>query len=325
MYFRIVVSFLILGTQACSIGYLAKQGLYQAELLFGREPVIEVLQDEGRKPFVYEKLAFILDVRAFAKQYIKLTPGSNYTTVNLTWDKVIYNISASEQLSFTPYLWDFPIIGSVPYKGYFSQEDAQKEAVQLKAEGYDVLERTAGGYSTLGYFSDPIWPSMLERPDFLLAELVIHEYAHATTYISGKTSLNENYANFVGRVGALQYFKKKYGPKSKAVQRINAYYQDQDLHKRWMQVLHAKLEKLYASNLSDANKFLKKKNIIQQARVDYRKIKFKTKYFRLPLKTLNNANIMSFRRYNDEWDKMSDLFVELNYNWKAFHKAVAKL
>ena len=83
---------------------------------------------------------------------------------------------------FKPHLWWFPIIGHVPYKGFFVEADAKKEQEYLNAKGLDTIKGKVSGYSTLGYFSDPVWPSMLGLGDDDLIELITMTYSSNYIY-----------------------------------------------------------------------------------------------------------------------------------------------
>lgn len=316
----VVILILILSFQGCStFGYVAKQGAFQAELLAGREKITNALQRPGMPPEYYRKMALILDVRRFAKQYLSLYVDGIYSTINFHWHRQIFNVSAVYPFQFKAYRWKFPIIGSVPYMGYFDSADASAEARRLRSFGYDVLERRAGGYSTLGYFNDPVWPAMLHYPDFKLIELLFHELAHATLFFKGNIEFNENFATFVGRVGLLQYLRHRDGENSAQSQEALAYYDDEAIQNSWMLQLYETLDDLYKSKLSAKQKQFNKRKIIWRSIMAYRNLPFKTGYFGgQTWRDLNNARIMSFKRYNFEQDTLTESFKQSGSSWAAW-------
>ena len=83
------------------------------------------------------------------------------------------------------------MVGAVPYKGFFNREKAVKKEA-LEKDNYDVSIRNPGGWSTLGWFTDPILSNMLRRGDGDLASLIIHEMVHATLYVKDSAEFNEN-------------------------------------------------------------------------------------------------------------------------------------
>jgi predicted aminopeptidase len=118
---------------------------------------------------------------------------------------LVVSAAYRDQLEF--YTWWFPIVGSVPYKGYFKPEDALAEARDLERRGYDTLVRPASAFSTLGWFNDPLLSSTLQLDSVSLANTVIHELTHNTFYASGHAVFNESFANFVGSHGATWFFR----------------------------------------------------------------------------------------------------------------------
>ncbi len=313
-------------SMGCLLTYVLKQGYYQAKLICGAEAIKEVLKDANLSAYQKTQLKKILEIREFGQKELGLIPGANYTTVNLSWNQYIYNVSASEVLAFRPFTWWFPIVGTVPYKGYFVENDAQKEYEHLKSKGYDVIKRKVGGYSTLGYFTDPVWPQMLDRLELSLADLIIHETAHTTIYFSSETDFNENFANFVGKQGALEYLAKKYGPNSLQVKSANNYYHDSDLYMQFMWGLYNKLDEVYKSNKSNQAKLTQKMAILNNLANDYKKVKFLSAgYTNHPPKNLNNALLMSFKRYNSDQSIFAEVFKKLGGSWPKFIEEMGML
>ncbi|HEX6737885.1 MAG TPA: aminopeptidase, partial [Vicinamibacteria bacterium] len=147
--------------------------------------------------------------KAFGRR-LGLKATRNYETVALGWDRRIWNVSACEPLAFHSKTWWFPIVGRVPYLGYFDRKQADRSARRLAAKGWDVRVREAGAYSTLGWFRDPILPAMLGWSEFDLAETILHELAHATLWVKGSVAFNESFASFVGEEGAFRYLESRY-------------------------------------------------------------------------------------------------------------------
>jgi predicted aminopeptidase len=140
--------------------------------------------------------------------------GSYASYVHLDRPYVSYIVSAAQRDRLEPHLWTFPIVGAVPYKGYFNLDDAKEEAKGLKEKGLDTYVRGATAYSTLGWFDDPVLSSMLRYSDYDMVNLIIHESVHATLYIKSQADFNERLATFIGDIGAELYFKEKEGAQS---------------------------------------------------------------------------------------------------------------
>ncbi|MCA9774524.1 MAG: aminopeptidase, partial [Myxococcales bacterium] len=116
--------------------------------------------------------------------------------------------------------WWFPIVGRVPYLGFFDKDDGIARRDKLAAEGYDTELRGVPAFSTLGWFADPIFSSMLTLPDTVLVNTIIHELTHATLFVPGDVEFNENLATFVGNRGAVDFFVERDGPASPRARRV---------------------------------------------------------------------------------------------------------
>jgi predicted aminopeptidase len=198
------------------IGYGISQLRGQLTIVWNACPVEEYLADPLYPDTLKQKLRLIDEVRAFAIGSLGLRDTRNYRTLyDQKGKEVMWVVTASERFRLKPYYWTFPILGAVPYKGFFDEESARRQADKLAAEGWDVNVRNPGGWSTLGWFTDPILSKMLERDEGDLASLIIHEMVHATIFIKDSVEFNENLASFIGDRGAELFLISKFGPDSK--------------------------------------------------------------------------------------------------------------
>ena len=316
----ILVVFFMLMQSGCFLPYVTKMGYYQAKLLWGRESIEKVLKsNKDLTPNQREKLELILAVRKFTQEKLHFTPRENYTTVNLSWNHPLWNVSASEALHFKFYQWWFPIVGYIPQKGFFSKEEAIAQRDVLKKQGYDVLLRPVAGYSSIGYFNDPVWPEMLDWPTEVLVELMIHELAHATLYFKNQPSFDESFANAVAHIGTLQFLKDRYGEESVPYKNAKSRLADEERYGSFMKQLYADLDKLYRSEKPVAEKFLLKKDRIDLAKEHFTKIPFESESFqKAKLKDLNNASLMVFELYNSNQKCFQRLFEQVYQDWRVF-------
>jgi predicted aminopeptidase len=211
---------LSVGVSACSAGYLLRAGVEEVKILWRRQPIERLLQQEGLDDDTRAKLRLVLDVRRFARDALDLHVGGSYNSLaRVDADQVVHVVSAAFPLRLESYAWWFPIVGSVPYKGFFSEEAAEREAASLRGDGLDTYVRPSAAFSTLGWFDDPLLTTMLRSDRVALTNTVLHELTHNTLYLAGAARFNESFANFVGHSGAILYFaeERDEGAHAKAV------------------------------------------------------------------------------------------------------------
>ena len=196
--------------------YGLRQGKGQLNIVWNARPVEEVMLDPSFPDSLKAKLILIEQVRKYAIDSLGLTDTRNYKTLfDQRGEEIMFVVTACEPFNFKAKEWDFPIVGSVPYKGFFNKDRAIALRDKLDKEGWDTSIRNPGGWSTLGWFTDPILSKMLERSEGDLANLIIHEMVHATIFIKDSIDFNENLATFIGDRGAEEFLMFTHGKDSK--------------------------------------------------------------------------------------------------------------
>jgi predicted aminopeptidase len=311
----LVLSVLFLGIGGCSAGYILRVGYGQAKVLLHQKPIRRVLRRGKLRRSERKKLRLVLAVKKFAEEEIGLEKTRNYTTYYDTGGTpVAYNVSACPKDALKPYLWSFPIVGRLPYKGFFCLDDAKEEAEALKRQDYDTLVRRVAAYSTLGWFSDPVFSPMLRYDPPDLANLIIHELTHATIFKKGDAAFNENVATFMGNRGSVAFLRHHYGKDAQAVRDTLDALADEKTFGVFMATLHRRLLTLYASAIPREEKIRKREEIFRQAKADYRALRPRlrtTTYDYFLRITLNNAVLLSFWRYHGDLDLLEEVFVAL--------------
>ena len=331
---------ILLAASAISSGcYTLKQGSTMLGYLSRAVPLEELAKgdrvSEEDRLFVERVEA----IRRFAMEELGLKESKNYTRyVELDRNYLAAVVSASPADSFSRFQWWFPVVGKVPYKGFFNVEDARKERAKLEKKGLDVWIRGVDAFSTLGWFRDPLYSYMKNYSENDLAELIIHELLHATVYINNQDQFNEELAQFVGTEGGRLYMEKTRvasvapddaaTPGEAAVPAEDAA-ADVAAYHAFIRELIVRLDQVYKSNLAKEEKLLRKAEIIEEA-----KAAFDTQYdshfstqnyrffSRLPV---NNAYLELFRLYHEEDHYFKDLYERSGQDLKRFIDAAKSI
>ena len=122
---------------------------------------------------------------------------------------VVWNVEAAPEFSMEPKSWWYPLVGSLDYRGYFSERGAQRYGRWLEKKGYDVYIGGVEAYSTLGWFKDPVLNTFIFNAEPDLAETIFHELGHQRVFARGDTDFNEAFATTVGQEGARRWLQSK--------------------------------------------------------------------------------------------------------------------
>lgn len=309
---RLTVGLLTLAAPGC---YLAHAAGGQLRVLLGRES-IEAAVATGRFNDAWRaKLRLVLQARRYAAEVLGLDVGGAYADLYDTrGGPIAWNVSASPPDAFAPHLWWFPIVGAVPYLGYFDRAPAEAEAAALRARGLDALLLPVPAYSTLGWFDDPLFTGMLRLDEAALVEVVLHELAHRTIYVPGDADLNETLATFVGRQGALELFVARGGPDDPALAALRDDLADQALFRRAIDDLYERVWRVQAASGDRDAVLARKAEVIAAWRARFeREVRPELTgagydFVRDPRVSFDNAFLLMFRRYHGDLDLFEALF-----------------
>ncbi|MFP4429990.1 MAG: aminopeptidase [Spirochaetaceae bacterium] len=283
--------------------YLVVQGSYALRDIFGARPF-----DRVPNPSESEELLFsrARDIRSFGIGELGLADTDSYTRYRrIEREALVWVVSGVRQTAWERHLWRYPFVGALPYRGYYRPEAARREAERLKAGGYDTIVRPVTAYSFLGVVPDPLYSFAVGRPHSSLADLILHEMAHATLFVSGSGAFNENFATFVGQEGSRRYIVRTYGAGSPEYEQMLARRKDRDAARRLLMGLHERLVVLFEEK-GRVDLLAAKEEIYREFQSDlqanYQRY-FQTDGYRwLAERELNNAVVDLFMTYSGEVD-----------------------
>lgn len=310
---------------ACSPAYVIRAGIAEAGILSRRRPIAEVVSDPATSPASRRKLELVLDVRTYAARVLGLRTGESYTTYSsVDHDTLLLVLQAAPKLEFREKTWWFPIVGRVPYKGYFDFARARRDARALEARGYDAYVRPSSAFSTLGWFNDPLLNTVLRYDAVDLTNTVIHELTHNTLYAPSQIAFNESFANFVGAHGAIDYFCSVEGPASEQCGLARRRWSDDLLYGRFLSDLVLRLEAVYArKHLPAARRLALRDSVFQDARrrwdTQVEPALTSDQYHGWGRHaTLNNAALIARRIYFDRLDVFETAYARTGGNLRRF-------
>jgi predicted aminopeptidase len=305
-------------TGCTSLRFVAQAAAGQLELAGAARPIPDVIEDPKTPELTRRLLSEVENVRRFAWRNGLNVSGNYEKYVELDRDYPIWFVNASHPLAFRARIFSFPIVGSFPGLAWFDKKDAEEFRDQLGAQGLDVNMRGVSAFSTGGWFDDPIVWSMLSDAPGALASLVntvLHESLHATVLIKDQQYYNESLASFVGDTMAAHYLQQRSGEKMPA--ELRAYLEGRrfgQARAKQLNEVHQKLDAVYRSQLPDAEKYAKKKQIIDELVRDMRLVN-----------RPNNATLIGFKLYHVGKDDFSELFAACGYSWRRFLSAATSL
>lgn len=319
-FLKVVITIFLFGIIAAGVYYheLISYGLSQLKgqlkIVLNARPVEEILKHTEVADSIKYKLLLIQEVKAFAVAELGLEPNDNYSTFyKQNKDELLWALSATKPFELSYYQWYFPFLGSVTYKGFFDKEMGLKEKEALEKQGYDIDWGTVSGWSTLGFFKDPILQNFLNKSEGRLANLIIHELTHGTIYVKNNVDFNENLASLIGDRGALQYLEYRFGKASKEYQEYIMHREDSKRFQKYIVSGAAKLDNLYKqiANFDEKQKLQLKNETIETIIKGLDTIPFhqKEKYLKLSddIRKSKNAFFMDYLRYNSQEDSLAQI------------------
>ena len=273
-----------------------------------REKISDVLSDPKADYSIKKKLELLNKILLFAKNERLNVEGAYQDIIFNEGGAVSYVMQAANTDSLDQVTWWYPFVGRVPYKGYFTKQEAQKAVMAWQNKNYDTYLGSVSAFSSLGWFEDPVFSSMLNRREFDLAELIFHELVHRTIWIAGSVELNEQLATYVAEKLTIEYLLSE--KKEIMLNNYQAVKQDKQLFSEWLSRLKKELSQYYSLSKDESlEKTLSGKQQIFKKYLSLLRPGFKkTDYIGSDI-SWNNAKVLSFSLYSPNYELFDKAYV----------------
>ena len=298
-----------------TIHFLQQAGVGQMRIAMRAQSIEVVKAAPGTNPRVGSLLDEVPRIKQFAVEH-GLKATTNYESyVHVDGPAVVWVVNACRPLEFSPKTWKFPVVGGFSYLGWFQAKHAHAHADRLQRRGWDVYVRGAAAYSTLGWFRDPIFSTMLSETDDALASLVeavLHESVHSTVHVKNQSRFNESLAQFAAEHLAMAYLEETAGAAAAATISYRARLEQEQVVNDQMDHAYRALQGVYASGTRMTEKLEQKRAILASLQEG------------LGLNwDLNNAVLMNYVTYASGTGDFLSLLGATGQNWPEFFARLA--
>jgi predicted aminopeptidase len=310
---------------SCStVSYYSQSVVGHSRLMLARVPLDKAIEN-AQEP-VKAKLLLSKELITFAVEQLALPSSSSYKSyVALEREFPVWTVVAAAEFSLAAKQWCYPVIGCASYRGYFNQAAAHAYADKLKSQGLETEVGGASAYSTLGWFADPLLPSMMRYGDSEFAETLFHEIAHQKLYINGDSDFNEAFASVVGETGVMRWLQAN-NPAGLAAYRSSLRVQ----HQFYLLVANSKqaLQAIYQSTLTPIEMAAEKYRVFDHLRASYKALKTQQwdgqDWYRSWFDNdLNNAKFAALSTYRQRVPELRALLTKCDQSLIRFYKVLS--
>jgi predicted aminopeptidase len=250
----LLLAIIVAAVSGCqTIGFYAQAIKGQYRIFAHQKDIDKLIADPQTPEPLRKQLQLVAQLRVFAKDTLKLPVDGHYRKyADVHRPYVVWNVQAAPQFSLQPRTWWYPLVGSLEYRGYFSEKGATNYAKGIARKGDDVYVDGVEAYSTLGWFKDPILNTFIDRSEPELAEVIFHELGHQRVFARGDTDFNEAYATTVGQEGARRWLHAS--GKTNLLERYEAALRRNDQFVHLIMSTREELEKIYGDTLDKDGK-----------------------------------------------------------------------
>ena len=318
-------SALVLTGGCATFGYYAQAVGGQLELARSSTSVRSLLSDAQTPAGLRERLLLASEIPRFSRTHLDLDGGGSFRSyAALDRPYVVWNLFAAPPLSLDGRRWCYPVVGCVPYRGFFRRRNAERAAERLAANGFETHVAGVAAYSTLGWFNDPLLSTFIDWPEARFVELLIHEIAHRRIWVKNDATFNESFAEYAGETGARLWFAARGRESEFAVHQAE--------RRAWRALrglllqTRDRLDAVYRQDGDDAARHREKARVLAAFRRCYRDHRplFGSGDFDTSVDAVNNAYLTALGAYADWRPAFAALHRQAG-DWAGFLEAAAAL
>lgn len=328
------IAMLLLSATGCATGYYTRTVWGGAKILAHRESIDRLVRDPRTDEELKRRLLHAQQARDFASRELALPDNKSYRSYSevrkagATSPYVVWNVVATPEFSVEPLQWCLPFAGCVSYRGYFSQQRAERFAEALSRQGYDLKLYGVRAYSTLGRFADPVLSTFLDgSTPTSVAGYLFHELAHQVAYTKGDTTFNESFATLVEEEGLRRWLESR-GEDDELEHYLARRAHDDQFH-LLVQTYRETLSASYAQDRPDELKRAEKARLIGRLREDYETLKAgwngDRRWDSWFDEEVNNADLALMANYHDLVPAFRRLLEQQANDLPTFYQEVARI
>jgi len=318
----------LLVSGCANVGYYFQSVSGQLDVWRRERPIEDMIADPATAQALKDRLARVLEIRAFASRELGLPDNTSYRRfADLGRPFVVWNVFAAPEFSVQPLQSCFLFAGCVSYRGYFARDDAERFSAGLAEQGNDIYIGGVPAYSTLGYFADPVLNTFIHYPEAEIARLIFHELAHQVAYVRDDTVFNESFAVAVEQEGVRRWLARGGDAKQREQfergRRIRAEFSG------LVQKYRDRLDALYRTRLAPDAMRGRKRAILAELEAEYQSLKLQgggySGHERWFASKPNNAQLASVVAYSQLVTVFEALLAREGGSLARFYAAVKEL
>ena len=270
-------------------------------ILLARRDVTQVLGDPSVNPKEKSLIRLAREAKRYGEEQIGLRRTHNFDTyVRLDRKVVCWVVSAAGKTRLEAYRWWFPVVGTVPYKGYFERPRAEEGPAALqRGVRHDGGRRGRLQHARLVRRSDLLDVSAVSGGGDPQAEFFTSSPTRRSSSRERSTS-TRGFATFLGNTAGLAFLARRFGPDDRRVREARARIADDVAFGAFIEKVSRRLEALYARKLPERETLARREEIFREEKRAFEETK---KGFSTPIyddftrQEWNNAVILANRRY----------------------------